>query len=65
MATNRDITEHFFYSTGDSMKTRSGTIHKFVMEISENVYNEQDKSKNCRNYPNKTLPAILTVRSIL
>ena len=51
--TNRDITEHFFYSTGDSMKASSGMIIKFVMEISENIYNEQDKSKNCQNYPNE------------
>ena len=53
MATNRDITEHFFYSTGDFMTARHGLIIKFVMEISENVYNEHDKSKNCQNYPNK------------
>ena len=53
MNTNRDITEHFFYSTGDSMKAKSGMIIKFVMEISENIYNEQDKSKNCQNYPNE------------
>ena len=53
MNTNRDITEHFFYSTGDSMKARSGMETKFVMEISENIYNEQDKSKNCQNYPNE------------
>merc|ERR550532_2611286 len=53
MNTNRDITEHFFYSTGDSMKARSGVVTKFVMEISENIYNEQDKSKNCKNYPNE------------
>ena len=53
ISTNRDITEHFFYSTGDSVKARPGLFSKFVMEISTNVYNEQDTSKNCRNYPNE------------
>ena len=53
IATNRDITEHFFYFTGDTLKARPGMSIKYVMEISANVYNEQDKSKNCRNYPDE------------
>ena len=35
------------------MKARPGMFSKFVMEISANVYNEQDTSKNCRNYPDE------------
>ena len=53
IATNRDIMEHFFYSTGDPLHAKPGMFLKFVMEISENVYNEKDRSKNCRDYPNE------------
>ena len=34
------------------MKATPGMKVKYVMEISENIYNEHDISKNCRNYPN-------------
>ena len=35
------------------MKATPGMKVKYVMEISENVYNEHDMSKNCQNYPNR------------
>ena len=35
------------------MKAESGMLNKYVMEISENIYNELDESKNCRNYPDE------------
>ena len=41
IATNRDITEHFFYSTGDSLKARPGFSVKYVMEIRDRGFRKR------------------------
>ena len=41
IATNRDITEHFFYSTGDSLKARPGMSKKYVMEIRDRGFRKR------------------------
>ena len=53
LVANRDIYDHKFDNTGDQIYvSQPGTLKKFAVEISENSYLEEDKSKNCRNYPN-------------
>ena len=34
------------------MLVKKGKFRKYAVEISKNVYLEEDKSKNCQNYPN-------------
>ena len=34
------------------MYVKKGNFRKYAVEISKNVYLEEDKSKNCKNYPN-------------
>ena len=52
LATNRDILDNSMFSSGDPVipKAKKDTI--YIVEISENIYLEEDESKNCRNYPN-------------
>ena len=49
----RDIFDHMFYTTGDPIATRSKELYKYALKISENVFVEEDLSKNCRVYPNE------------
>ena len=52
LATNRDILDNSMFSSGDPVipKAKKDTI--YIVEISENIYLEEDESKNCQNYPN-------------
>ena len=52
LATNREIFDNSFYSKGDKITVTPERIRKYAVEISKNVYLEEDKNKNCRNYPN-------------
>ena len=59
LASSRKIYDHTFYSKGDEMFVESGRYRKYAVEISKNVYLEEDKSKNCRNYPNADFASYL------
>ena len=52
LISNREIFDNTFYTRGDQIIVHAGRFHKYAVEISKNVYLEEDKSKNCRNYPN-------------
>ena len=53
LVANRDVYDNTFDNIGDKIHVRQpGYLTKFAVEISENSYLEEDKSKNCRNYPN-------------
>ena len=51
----RDIFDHMFYASGDPIEAqyRDREFYKYALKISENVFVEQDSSKNCRVYPNE------------
>ena len=52
VATHRDIYDHTLFSTGDAMTAKPGEHRKFAVRIDENIFVEEDESKNCREYPN-------------
>ena len=52
IASNREIFDNSFYARGDKISVTPGRINKYAVEISKNVYLEEDKSKKCRDYPN-------------
>ena len=47
-----DFFHFFFYSTGDAIISEQGRMQRFGVEISKNVYVEEDKDKQCKEYPN-------------
>ena len=49
---NREMFDNTFYTKGDPIYVEPGKFRKYAVEISKNVYLEEDKSKNCRDYPN-------------
>ena len=54
LACNRDIKSHKFHSSGANIQLEDlgAPVDKaYVVEVRENVYVEEDASKNCRNYP--------------
>ena len=50
---NREMYDNAFYTKGDPIYVEPGKFRKYAVEISKNVYLEEDKSKNCRDYPNQ------------
>ena len=53
LKSQRDIPEHRLYASGDDLKlTKLNQFSSYIMKIKENVFVEEDKTKNCRNYPN-------------
>ena len=52
LATNRDVFDNTYNTVGDEIFVESGKSRKYAVGISKNIYLEEDKSKNCRNYPN-------------
>ena len=50
---HRDLFHNSFLSTGDPLVADPGYMKKYGIEISENVYVEEDTSKHCREYPNE------------
>ena len=52
LISNRDFFHFFFYSTGDAIISEQGRMQRFGVEISKNVYVEEDKDKQCKEYPN-------------
>ena len=52
LASNREIFDNSFHTKGDKISVTPGRINKYAVEISKNVYLEEDKSKKCRDYPN-------------
>ena len=53
LMSHRDLFHNSFYSTGDALISDAGYFKKYGIEISENVYVEEDPSKHCREYPNE------------
>ena len=51
--TNRDVYDNMLLASGDDIKTKPGKRYKYVLKINQKIYVEEDKSKNCRNYPNE------------
>ena len=51
LASYRDFLSHSFYSLGDAVDGKPEYNKKYVVEISETVYVEDDPTKNCRAYP--------------
>ena len=51
LTTRRDILEHSFYSSGDSM-TLDNRFSSFVVKIKKTVFEAKQADKNCRPYPN-------------
>ena len=48
----RDIKDHSFHSTGQTVKVDKNLLWKsYMVEISQRVYVEEDRSKRCKNYP--------------
>ena len=57
LKSQREVKEHRFFASGDDLKlTRDDLeLNKFsnyIMKIKKNVFVEEDRTKNCRNYPN-------------
>ena len=52
LTSNREIFDNALYTRGDEILTHAGKFHKYAVQISKNVYLEEDASKNCRDYPN-------------
>lgn len=52
LTSNREMYEDAFYTKGDPILAEPGKFRKYAVEISKNVYLEEDSSKNCRDYPN-------------
>ena len=50
--THREIYDNTFYAKGDTVNAKSGELNKYAVKISKNIFLEDDKSKNCREYPN-------------
>ena len=50
---HRDLFHNSFLSTGDPLVADPGYMKKYGIEISENVFVEEDTSKHCREYPNE------------
>ena len=58
LTSKREIKEHRLYASGNAMKLSSGavkqdTVSSFVVKIMKKVFVEEDRTKNCRNYPNQ------------
>ena len=51
MDSDREISDHVFHRTYIELERR--TTKKYSIEISKNIFVEEDPSKNCQNYPNK------------
>ena len=48
----RDIKDHSFYSTGQTIRMNKNLLWKaYMVEISQRVYVEEDPSNRCKNYP--------------
>ena len=52
LTSNREMYDNAFYTQGDPIFAEPGKFRKYAVEISKNVYLEEDTSKNCRDYPN-------------
>ena len=52
LISNRDFFHFIFYSTGDAIISEQGRMQRFGVEISKNIYVEEDKDKQCKEYPN-------------
>jgi hypothetical protein len=54
MASKRNLKDETFFSSGEPIRLASlaGTVKSYAVKIKENNYVEEDKSKECRNYPN-------------
>ena len=53
LSCSREIFDHMFYASGDPIEARHRVFYKYALKISENVFVEEDLSKNCRVYPNE------------
>ena len=53
LSCSREMLDHMFYASGDLIEARDGELYKYALKISENVFVEEDLSKNCRVYPNE------------
>ena len=52
MNCNRELKDHSFYSTGDSIKlTESQVSMAYMVEISKTLFVKEDPSKRCTDYP--------------
>ena len=49
----RDFFHYSLFSTGDAIISEEGHMKRYGVEISENIYVEEDKDKHCREYPNE------------
>ena len=48
----RDIKDHSFYSTGQTIRMDKNLLwNSYMVDISQRVYVEEDLSKRCKNYP--------------
>ena len=52
LTSNREMYDNAFYTKGDPIFAEPGKFRKYAVQISKNVYLEEDASKNCRDYPN-------------
>ena len=52
LTSNREMYDNAFYTKGDPIFAEPGKFRKYAVEITKNVYLEEDASKNCRDYPN-------------
>ena len=58
LASQRVIQEHQLYASGDAMKLSSDDVKlnlfsTYIVKIKKNVFVEEDRTKNCQNYPNE------------
>ena len=55
VACNREVKDHSFFSTGDSIKLTGDQVSMaYMVEISRNVFVKEDPSKRCTEYPTDT-----------
>ena len=64
IATNRDITEHFFYSKGDPMKATQGWKSSMSWKLARTSTMNMTLARTVETTQTGTLPAILTARNI-
>ena len=52
LSCKRNIKEQNVYASGESIKLGKDESLEYLIQIKENIFVEEDKTKNCQNYPN-------------
>ena len=52
LSCKRNIKEQNVYASGESIKLGRDESLEYLVQIKENIFVKEDKTKNCQNYPN-------------